>query len=208
MTRDLEAQNLSTNLKAAIVEDIKKAIADAVQANGHVDLLLDAGGPSLNGVPVVLRQEGVPNWSEAIVATLNSTKPDAKKPSTEPKFETVSTSGLRFALIDMKRVFDVSPSVKAADQALNDARAAANRADAAADAKNKVKEVETDAGKKRAEVLDKVTRLLAGREAKASYQVVLDSSAKSLSGVPLVKVQKALPDLSDEMIAALTGVQP
>jgi Skp family chaperone for outer membrane proteins len=207
-TRDLEVQKLSTTLKAAIVEDINKAIADAVQANGHVDLLLDAGGPSLNGIPVVLHQEGVPNWSEAIVAKLNSMKPDAKKPSTEPKFETVSTSGLRFALIDMKRVFDVSPSVKAADQALNDARAAASRADATADVRNKVKDLETDAGKKRAEVLDKVTKLLAGREAKDSYQVVLDSSAKSLSGVALVKVQKAQPDLSDEMIAALTGVQP
>ena len=207
-TRDLEAQYLSTTLKAAIVADINKAIADAVQANGHVDLLLDAGGGSLNGVPVVLRQEGVPNWSEAIVATLNSTKADAKKPSTEPKFETVSTSGLRFALIDMKRVFDLSPGVKAADKALSEAKDAANRADSTADVRNKVKDVETAAGKRRAAVLEKVTKLLAEREAKASYQVVLDSSAKSLSGVPLMKLLKALPDLSDEMIAAVAGAQP
>lgn len=206
--RELEAQTLSTNLKAAIVEDITKAMADAVKANGHVDLLVDAGGPSLNGIPVVLRRDGVPDWTDAVVAMLNSTKPDAKKPAGEPKTETVSTSSLRFAVIDMKRVFDASPAIQAADKALNDARAAANRADAAADAKNKVKDLETAAGRKRAEVLDQLAKLLAGREAKSSYQLVLDSSAKSLSGVPFVTAQNALPDLSEEMITALGGAKP
>ena len=205
-TAERQAAEMAAQARTGIVEDIIKAVDEAVKANGQVDLLLDAGGASLNGVPACLYEKDVPDWTDAVVAALNSAKPDAKKPATPPKTATVSTAGIRFAVVDLQRVCSVTPAVKAADKAFAAAQAAANLADATPDPK--INELETAANKLRAELVDKMARLLAGKDEKTGYQCVFDSSARSRSGVPLVIVEKSVTDISEEMISALGGTHP
>ncbi len=112
ITHEGENQHLSTGLKAEIVDDINKAVQEAVQAEGHIDLLLDAGGTGLSDTPAVLHREGIPDWTESILATLNDSKPGTKSAAHGRPNSTVSTKGLRFAIVDLKRVLEALANKK------------------------------------------------------------------------------------------------
>ena len=59
--------------------------------------------------------------------------------------------------------------------------------------------------KMQAVIGEKLNLALADAAGKVGCQVVLDASGPSINGIPVVMVQKKLPDLSDEIIAALGG---
>ena len=75
-------------MRAGIVEDINKVVADKVKAE-NFDVVLDKSGPSLNGVPIVLYSRDSYEFTEAVVTALNKNKgkeaPEPVKPATGDK---------------------------------------------------------------------------------------------------------------------------
>ena len=75
-------------MRAGIVEDINKVVADKVKAD-NFDVVLDKSGPSLNGVPIVLYSRDSYEFTEAVVTALNKNKgkeaPADPKPATGDK---------------------------------------------------------------------------------------------------------------------------
>jgi len=79
-SREKQLQEQSVRMRAGIVEDINKVVADKVKAE-NFDVVLDKSGPSLNGVPIVLYSRDNYEFTETVVTALNRNK---GKESTEP----------------------------------------------------------------------------------------------------------------------------
>ena len=86
-SREKQLQEQSVRMRAGIVEDINKVVADKVKAD-NFDVVLDKSGPSLNGVPIVLYSRDSYEFTEAVVTALNKNKgkeAPADKPATGDK---------------------------------------------------------------------------------------------------------------------------
>lgn len=202
MSREKQLQEQAVQTRNALVNDINQVIAEGVKADGGVDLIFDSSGPGLNGIPILLRHEGIPEWTESAITALNSSKAGGQKSSMKPAAGPVSTSGLRFAVIDLKRVYETLPLANAAKLAIEDAHA---KSEGASEAERKVKdkELQDRSVRMRAEIVGKITAALSSRASEAGCHMVFDSSAPSLNGVPVVILHGAAPDLSSEIIVEL-----
>lgn len=80
--REKQLQEQSVRMRAGIVDDINKVVADRVKAESY-DIVLDKSGPSLNGVPIVLFSRESYEFTDAVVSALNKNK--GKEPASEPK---------------------------------------------------------------------------------------------------------------------------
>ena len=89
-SREKQLQEQSVRMRAGIVDDINKVVADKVKADGF-DLVLDKSGPSLNGVPIVLYARESYDFTDGVVSALNKNKgsssaePPAATPVRAPK---------------------------------------------------------------------------------------------------------------------------
>ena len=87
-SREKQLQEQSVRMRAGIVEDINKVVADKVKAD-NFDVVLDKSGPSLNGVPIVLYARDSYEFTDAVVTGLNKNKgketPSGDKPATGDK---------------------------------------------------------------------------------------------------------------------------
>jgi len=199
-SHEKQFQDESIKVRKEILDDIDRVVLDGVKADGHVDLILDASATSLIGVPFVLRHENVPDWTDAVIIALNGAKDGAKGTG-----GTVSTNELHFAMIDMKRVFETSKATKLATTSIEEAKKKAAAAADPAERRQKEKEIQESLIKMQAVIGEKLNQALADAAGKVGCQVVLDASGPSINGIPVVMVQKKLPDLSEEIIAALGG---
>lgn len=76
-----DLQDQAARMRAGIVEEIRKLIADKVKSDQY-DLVLDKSGMSSNGVEVVLFSKDAADFSDDIIKTLNASKPkDAETPA-------------------------------------------------------------------------------------------------------------------------------
>ncbi len=86
-SREKQLQEQSVRMRAGIVDDINKVVADRVKAE-NFDIVLDKSGPSLNGVPIVLYSRDTYEFTDAVVTALNKNKgkeaPEPAKPAAKP----------------------------------------------------------------------------------------------------------------------------
>jgi outer membrane protein len=78
-SREKQLQEQSVRMRAGIVDDINKVVAEKVKADSF-DLVLDKSGPSLNGVPIVLYARDSFDFTDAVVSALNKNKGSAAEP--------------------------------------------------------------------------------------------------------------------------------
>ena len=87
-SREKQLQEQSVRMRAGIVDDINKVVAEKVKAE-NFDVVLDKSGPSLNGVPIVLYARDSYEFTDAVVTGLNKNKgketPSGDKPATGDK---------------------------------------------------------------------------------------------------------------------------
>lgn len=76
-SREKQLQEQSVRMRAGIVEDINKVVADRVKAENY-ELVFDKSGPSLNGVPIVLFARDSFDFTDAVVTALNKTRGTAE----------------------------------------------------------------------------------------------------------------------------------
>ncbi len=200
-SHEKQFQDESIKVRKEILDDIDRVVLDGVKADGHVDLILDSSATSLIGLPFLLRHEDVPDWTDAVIIALNGAKDGAKGTGNG----SVSTSELHFAMIDMKRVFESSKATRLATSSIEEAKKKAAAATDPAERRQKEKEIQESLMKMQAVIGEKLNLALADAAGKVGCQVVLDASGPSMNGIPVVMVQKKLPDLSEEIIAALGG---
>jgi|GEM_PF-1171416 len=208
-SREKQVQDEAVALRNGIVDAISGVIVEGVRANGHVDLVFDSSGPSLNAVLILQRAEGVPDWTDAVVAALNSSQAGAKQTPIRSDIGAASTTGLRFAVIDLKRTFVTIPATKEAEKVVNEAREKV-KAEATSDAEReaKSKELQALSLKLRTKVVEKITGAIAEKAKAAGCHVLLDVSGMTLNGVPVVVIHRGLPDLTNEVITTLGGAAP
>jgi len=92
-SREKQLQEQSVRMRAGIVDDINKIVADKVKAE-NFDLVFDRSGPSLNGVPIVLYARDSYDFTDSIVTVLNKNRgkdtSDAAAPAKEPAAPTAA----------------------------------------------------------------------------------------------------------------------
>ncbi|HEY3898999.1 MAG TPA: OmpH family outer membrane protein [Chthoniobacter sp.] len=69
-SREKQLQEQSMRMRAGIVDDINKVVADRVKAESY-NLVFDKSGPSLNGVPIVLYSMDNYDFTDAVIKALN-----------------------------------------------------------------------------------------------------------------------------------------
>jgi outer membrane protein len=72
-SREKQLQEQSVRMRAGIVEDINKIVADRVKAE-NFDFVFDKSGPSLNGVPIVLFSRDSFEFTDVVITALNKTR--------------------------------------------------------------------------------------------------------------------------------------
>jgi outer membrane protein len=82
-SREKQLQEQSVRMRAGIVEDINKVVADRVKAESY-QLVLDKSGPSLNGVPIVLYSLDSYEFTEAVITALNKNRVSSSGGSDTP----------------------------------------------------------------------------------------------------------------------------
>jgi outer membrane protein len=69
-SREKQLQEQSMRMRAGIVDDINKIVADRVKADSY-NLVFDKSGPSLNGVPIVLYSMDSYDFTDIVIKALN-----------------------------------------------------------------------------------------------------------------------------------------
>lgn len=77
-SREKQLQEQSVRMRAGIVDDINKVVADKVKAENY-EIVFDKSGPSLNGVPIVLYARDSFDFTDAVVTALNKLKGTASE---------------------------------------------------------------------------------------------------------------------------------
>jgi hypothetical protein len=148
----------------------------------HNVVIIDKSGMSLNGVPVLLFSAALRDLSQAVTDALNHSG------STSPSRDAVDDEALalskrvRFACVDMTRVFNALPETKSSEAEIN---------------------VELKK-KKREAIVEQIRRFVDSYAQKKGFGVVFDVSGNSLNGVPVVTA-KGLPDLTYDAITGLSS---
>ncbi len=76
-SREKQLQEQSVRMRAGIVDDINKIVADKVKAE-NFEMVFDKSGPSLNGVPIVLYSRDNFDFTDTVITALNKTKGTAE----------------------------------------------------------------------------------------------------------------------------------
>jgi outer membrane protein len=82
-SREKQLQEQSVRMRAGIVDDINKVVADKVKAE-NFDLVFDKSGPSLNGVPIVLYSRDAYDFTDTVVTALNKNRTTSDAPAATP----------------------------------------------------------------------------------------------------------------------------
>ena len=72
-SREKQLQEQSVRMRAGIVDDINKIVADRVKAE-NFDFVFDKSGPSLNGVPIVLFARDSYDFTDTVITVLNKNR--------------------------------------------------------------------------------------------------------------------------------------
>jgi Skp family chaperone for outer membrane proteins len=120
-TRERQLQEQAMRMREGIVKEITNAIAEGVRQTPGA-IVIDISGPSTNGVPVVSYISGVPDFSDDVIAALNSASGAARFHSSP-----TAAKALRFGEVNMNRAFKAWPDTKPAETKINQAKDAAKK---------------------------------------------------------------------------------
>ena len=190
-TRERQLQEQLMRMREGIVKEIEQVIRDGFVKSRQC-IVLDTSGQSVNGALCTVYLHGVPNITPEVIDRLNNGP--ALATSTASSF--ASSDTLRFARVDMKRVFETLPETKKAAAEID-----ATKKQRGA----KQKETEDLAQQKRQKIVDKIVAEVTSEANQQGLNVVFDSSGVSINGVPFFMVSRNLPDLTGEIIANLGG---
>lgn len=195
-TREKELQDQALKLRSELVAEMTTVIKAQLPPDDPV-ILFDSSGNSLNGVPIIVSSNNIPDLSDQVVTALNNG--GAKKHrSSHPAF--MSSTDLRVACVDMNRAFSAAPEAEQAQKEIADLKAAAESEGAGKTSDAKTKEIQETAKQKREQILHKLTEGLNQTAKAGGYNIVFDSSGSSLNGVPVVILNSNLPDITDGLI--------
>lgn len=90
-SREKQLQEQSVRMRAGIVDDINKVVADKVKAE-NFDFVFDKSGPSLNGVPIVLFSRDSFDFTDTVITSLNKNR-SASTSDAPPVATPVTPSG-------------------------------------------------------------------------------------------------------------------
>lgn len=82
-SREKQLQEQSVRMRAGIVDDINKIVADKVKAE-NFDFVFDKSGPSLNGVPIVLFARDSFDFTDTVITSLNKNRSASESPLAPP----------------------------------------------------------------------------------------------------------------------------
>lgn len=201
-TRESQLQADALKMREGIVGDITAALSKRLSAE-RAPLIFDTSGQSLNGVPFVLSASGLPDLSDEVIAILNRTAPGS--------VSLASSTELKFGFVDMSRAFKAMPEFKQNETEINDLRERAKTETAGADAatrSNKEKEIQDIATKRREGMVRKLTETVGQVVRHEDLNLVFDSSGHSMNGVSFLVFTQNVPDLTDKIIAHVTGSTP
>jgi outer membrane protein len=196
-TRERQLQEQARRIREGIVKEITDVIMDGAKTN-DIDAVLDISAMSLNGFPVVIYRQGVPDFTDQALAKLNGTRFSSNVLASSDSSRT-----LRFGVIDMDRAFKAMPEAKAAEAKINDEKAEAKNEYASQspeERKKRDEQIGADAIKLREPIVAKIRATLNACAERAGFNLVFDSSDKSLNGVPFVVFTRDLPDLTDAVL--------
>jgi outer membrane protein len=90
-SREKQLQEQSMRMRAGIVDDINKVVADRVKAESF-NLVFDKSGPSLNGVPIVLYSMDNYDFTDSVIKALNLNRSKDADTSSAPLVPTPAAS--------------------------------------------------------------------------------------------------------------------
>jgi outer membrane protein len=90
-SREKQLQEQSMRMRAGIVDDINKVVADRVKAESY-NLVFDKSGPSLNGVPIVLYSMDNYDFTDSVIKALNLSRGKDSETSSAPTVPTPAAS--------------------------------------------------------------------------------------------------------------------
>jgi outer membrane protein len=90
-SREKQLQEQSMRMRAGIVDDINKVVADRVKAESY-NLVFDKSGPSLNGVPIVLYSMDNYDFTDSVIKALNLSRGKDSETSSAPTIPTPAAS--------------------------------------------------------------------------------------------------------------------
>ncbi len=82
-TRGRELEDRSQRIRQGLIDEITKVVVD-VGAKGKYTLVIDKTGRSLNGTPVLLYSQDLPDITDEVVRAINATKATPKAASAHP----------------------------------------------------------------------------------------------------------------------------
>ncbi len=94
-SREKQLQEQSGRMRAGIVDDIDKVLADRVKA-GNYHIVFDKSGPSLNAVPIVLFSMESYEFTDELISALNKNR--GKEAAASPATAAEPDSSARTAL--------------------------------------------------------------------------------------------------------------
>jgi Skp family chaperone for outer membrane proteins len=160
-------------------------------------LIFDSTGMSMTGAPFLIWSKDIPDFSADLTAMLNG---DAKTSNTDG----VASSNLRFATLDLERVYTALPEAKKAESEIAEAmqRTGAELGSANAQARGeKQQQLQNLARSKRQAVLNKITAAADAVGGAGQFNAIFDSGGKTVTNTPPVVAARDVPDLTDEVIA-------
>ena len=90
-SREKQLQEQSMRMRAGIVDDINKVVADRVKAESY-NLVFDKSGPSLNGVPIVLYSMENYDFTDSVIKALNLSRGKDSDTTSTPSVPTPAAS--------------------------------------------------------------------------------------------------------------------
>ncbi|HEX8077433.1 MAG TPA: OmpH family outer membrane protein, partial [Chthoniobacterales bacterium] len=112
-TRERQLQEQALRMRENIVKEIDDAIRQSLTQSNANPLLFDISGTSSNGVPIIVYHKGIPDFSTDIVAGMNA------RSAVRLQQPFAKSKSLRFAAVDMNRLFKGWPETKTSEAKIN-----------------------------------------------------------------------------------------
>lgn len=229
--KERELQEEAVRRRTEIVADIATKVKET--AGDEVSFIADSSGNSLNGVPLFFFTPTAGNINERALAALNGEKTTQVPAQRGFKIALVNLNDVFGQLAKTKEAEAGINAVRSAAKTTYDERTAyyqkelrkaeslsgAARTKAMAQVKTleteinswraaKEKELADDSARKRQAIVADITAKVGTLLAAGDRAIVLDASGNSMSGTPFILHQRAVPDFSSELVAALNGASP
>jgi Skp family chaperone for outer membrane proteins len=197
--REKQLQEQALTMREGIVKEITDTIAAKLDRRDTA-IIIDSSGKGMDGVPCAVFVRGVPDYSDEVIAALNE---GGEKASSKFSVSMAAAGSLRVGVIDMGRAFKSWPDTQGAKAEIAAARAAVQKeyGEASKEVRDdREKAVQAQAKTLPDRIVAKITASLEADAGRKEFNLIFDSSGKSLNGIPVVVIAPGLPDLTDDVL--------